>query len=188
MREFNASFNRKFENSHTLDKQASTFCEENVGNDEFKILCEFGKLFSEHLLLKSDSSFTLPTFVPQLSQECKKEQPSISELEEEPHEVVTPIQLDENDLSNFNELVHQVECCYMHEITNEWEPSNIEPSVGSNELHENEWYKLEFLENKTILSLCDKFYLSPSIVFYKRFFSLEEISFFWYRDGYSECL
>ena len=64
-----------------------------------------------------------------------------------------------------------------------------EPGVGSSVVYEvDEWYKLEFLENITTLRLCDKFFSVPSLVFYKRFLTLEEISFFWYRDGYSECL
>ena len=64
-----------------------------------------------------------------------------------------------------------------------------EPGIGSNIVHKvNEWYKLEFLEDMITLRLCDKFFPIPSIVFYKRFLTLEKIFFFWYRDGYSECL
>ena len=64
-----------------------------------------------------------------------------------------------------------------------------EPGVGSNVVHKvDKWYKLEFLEDITTLRLCDKFFLVSSLIFYKRFLTLKEISFFWYRDGYSECL
>ena len=64
-----------------------------------------------------------------------------------------------------------------------------ESGVRSNVVHEvDEWVKLEFIEYITTLSLFDKFFPVPSLVFYKRFLTLEEISFFWYRDGYSDCL
>ena len=77
----------------------------------------------------------------------------------------------------------------MNEITKKWESSQIELGVGSNIVYKvNEWYKLEFLEDMITLRLCDKFFPIPSLVFYKRFLTLEEISFFWYRDDYSEYL
>ena len=143
-------------------------------------------------------------------------------VEEAPHEVVIPIQLDNEDMLIFNDLVYQVECCFIDESIYEmpWElpisqfsPIELslsptfrekiedscletsskqeqnESGVGSNVVHEvDEWYKLEFLENVTTLRLCDKFFPVPSLIFYKRFLTLEKISFFWYRDGHSECL
>ena len=55
----------------------------------------------------------------------------------------------------------------------------MEPGVGSKEKNEeNEWFKVEFLEDTTTWGLHGKFYPNPSIVSYKRFPTFEEIYFF----------
>ena len=136
--------------------------------------------------------------------------------------MVIPIQLDNEDMLIFNDLVYPVEYCFIDESIYEmpWKPptpqfspielslsptfrgkiedscleisfkqEKNEPGVGSNVVHEiDEWVKLEFIEHITTLSLFDKFFSVPTFVYYKRFLTLEEISFFWYRDGYSDCL
>ena len=158
-----------------MDDNCFTSCDED--RVIFKKLNELENMSIEdlsYLLRSTNSSSTL-----QPSQECLIEESSLDLIEETPHEVVIPIQLDNEDMLIFNELVHQVECGYMNEITKEWESSQIELGIGSNVVHEvDEWYKVEFLEDITTLRLCDKFFSVPSLVFNKSFLTLEEISFF----------
>ena len=83
----------------------------------FKKLNELENMSIEDLRYLLSSTNYFSTLQP--SQECLIDESFIDLIEEAPHEVVIPIQLDNEDILIFNELVHQVECGYMNEITKE---------------------------------------------------------------------
>ena len=112
------------EEEQIVDKSSSTSCENDKGSALFNMLNDLKNMSIEDLtnLLSS----TNPSLVPQPSQECLIEKYSLGEVEEALHEMVIPIQFDSEDMLIFNELVYQIECCYIDESIHEipWKPLN----------------------------------------------------------------
>lgn len=64
LKEYNASLDAKFENSHNLDVPVLPPCDEIESEEECKEWSEREKYLVKDLLGESDSSFTIPTLIP----------------------------------------------------------------------------------------------------------------------------